>query len=190
MREDKKFFTTHEAAKLLYVTPTTVIQWIKDGKINVIRTIGGHRRILRNEIKRFIEDNNMYMEDGSGGKTVLIIEDDAEKGENLKSIFEENQIKAHVVKDAFEGGVAFEKNQSDLVICDMKIGQKNASSIFQYIKKNNGIKETKIVALTEQGSNNDVKNIIKLGVDKCIENKTDNEQIRTQIKELLLMIES
>ena len=54
--------TTHEAAKLLYVTPTTVIQWIKDGKMKVIRTVGGHRRIPIEELNKFIVENNMILD--------------------------------------------------------------------------------------------------------------------------------
>lgn len=50
--ESKKFWTTHEAARYLCVTASTIIQWIKDGKIETIRTLGGHRRISDDEIQR------------------------------------------------------------------------------------------------------------------------------------------
>jgi excisionase family DNA binding protein len=39
-----------EAAELLCVDPKTVGRWASAGKINVIRTPGGHRRFLRSEI--------------------------------------------------------------------------------------------------------------------------------------------
>lgn len=45
-------FTTHEAASILSVSFTTVITWIKKDKIKCYRTLGGHRRILPNEIER------------------------------------------------------------------------------------------------------------------------------------------
>lgn len=44
--------TTHEAADILNVSFTTIITWIKDGKIKCNRTIGGHRRIPPNEIEK------------------------------------------------------------------------------------------------------------------------------------------
>lgn len=56
IKESKReYFTTHQAANFLYVTPTTVIQWIKEGRINVIKTAGGHRRILKQELIKFAE---------------------------------------------------------------------------------------------------------------------------------------
>ena len=54
------FYTTFSAAKALYVTPPTIIQWIKKGHIKCIKTFGGHRRIPAGEIKRIWEEmNNM-----------------------------------------------------------------------------------------------------------------------------------
>lgn len=61
--ELKKSLTTHEAAKLLGVSPTTVISWLRSLNIKAPRTIGGHRRIpwgvyemLANSMEGF-EDN-------------------------------------------------------------------------------------------------------------------------------------
>ncbi|GAF98674.1 unnamed protein product, partial [marine sediment metagenome] len=56
--EREKMVTTHEAAKLLYVTPPTVILWVKKGHIKCQKTIGKHRRIPMSEIERIQE----YME--------------------------------------------------------------------------------------------------------------------------------
>ena len=52
-------FTTHELAELLNVTPTTVIDWIRNGKIKCTRTLGGgkgkgHRRIPIEEYDRIV----------------------------------------------------------------------------------------------------------------------------------------
>jgi excisionase family DNA binding protein len=43
-------FTPAEVAALLYVDPKTVSRWAMAGKIQAIRTPGGHRRFLRSEI--------------------------------------------------------------------------------------------------------------------------------------------
>jgi putative resolvase len=51
----KGYYTTDEAARILCVTPVTIINWVKDGKIKCIRTLGGHRRITASEIERVLE---------------------------------------------------------------------------------------------------------------------------------------
>ncbi|MGA1823561.1 MAG: response regulator [bacterium] len=184
MKEPKKFYTTHEAAKLLYVTPTTVIQWIKDGKIKVIRTIGGHRRIPIREIEKFIEENKMYL-NGENLKTVLIIDDDTAISKKLKSDLEESNYRAHTVKDVFEGGIVFERNKSDVVIVDTKMNKENIFEICQYIKNHDEAKDTKIVALTDN-PDKDAKMVEKLGADKLIKKPINNENLIKQIDDLLM----
>jgi len=43
--EHKRYLTTSQAAKLLSVSPDTVLKWVKAGKIKSHRTLGGHFRI-------------------------------------------------------------------------------------------------------------------------------------------------
>ena len=43
--KNKDFLTTSEAARLLSVSPDTVLKWVKAGKIKSRRTLGGHFRI-------------------------------------------------------------------------------------------------------------------------------------------------
>lgn len=44
--------TTGQAAKLCSVTPDTVLKWIKKGKLNGVRTAGGHYRIERRSLEK------------------------------------------------------------------------------------------------------------------------------------------
>ncbi len=50
---NKEFLTTSQAAKILSVSPDTVLKWVKAGKIKSNRTFGGHFRIPASEVKLF-----------------------------------------------------------------------------------------------------------------------------------------
>jgi len=50
----ERLYTLKEAKKLLGVTTRTIQRWDKEGKIKVVRTIGGRRRIPESEIKRVL----------------------------------------------------------------------------------------------------------------------------------------
>lgn len=52
LTNDMQCVTSHKAAKMLYVTPTTILQWIKKDYLKCIVTLGGHRRIPLEEIKK------------------------------------------------------------------------------------------------------------------------------------------
>jgi len=60
----EKLYTVKQASEILGVHPKTIQKWDGEGKIKVIRTPGGRRRIPENEIKRLL---------GIGGENGLII---------------------------------------------------------------------------------------------------------------------
>jgi len=50
----EKLYTLKEARRLLGVTTRTIQRWDKEGKIRVVRTVGGRRRVPESEIKRIL----------------------------------------------------------------------------------------------------------------------------------------
>ena len=62
--ESRRYLTTTQTAKLLSVSPDTVLKWVRAGKIKSHRTLGGHFRIC-------IDDLNLQgaaAETGRGGR--------------------------------------------------------------------------------------------------------------------------
>jgi excisionase family DNA binding protein len=49
-----RYYTTHEAARLLGVSLPTVVNWIKARRLRCHRTPGGHRRIAREDLAAFM----------------------------------------------------------------------------------------------------------------------------------------
>ena len=56
INDEKKYYTTHEVANLVGVTPVTIIKWIEAGKIYAYKTLGGHRRVGRAEVNKLIDE--------------------------------------------------------------------------------------------------------------------------------------
>ncbi|NIO28949.1 MAG: excisionase family DNA-binding protein [Candidatus Latescibacteria bacterium] len=50
----KRLYTTFQAARLFGVTPDTVLNWIKSGKIPAGRTLGGHYRIRKETLDELL----------------------------------------------------------------------------------------------------------------------------------------
>jgi excisionase family DNA binding protein len=46
--------TPAEVAKLFRVDPKTVTRWAQSGKLQCVRTLGGHRRYLRSEVEALL----------------------------------------------------------------------------------------------------------------------------------------
>ena len=56
MDTGKDLYSTFQAAKVLGVSPDTVLKWIKAGKIPASRTLGGHYRIRRDTIGELLSE--------------------------------------------------------------------------------------------------------------------------------------
>ena len=54
--EVEKLLTPAEVASLFRVDPKTVTCWAKAGKLNSIRTLGGHRRYREAEVRALLSD--------------------------------------------------------------------------------------------------------------------------------------
>src|SRR6478735_8674512 len=64
--EVEKLLTPAEVASLFRVDPKTVTRWAKAGKLNSIRTLGGHRRYRESEVRALLERANMAAEHQPG----------------------------------------------------------------------------------------------------------------------------
>jgi excisionase family DNA binding protein len=57
-KEYEKLYRSHEAGIILNVNRQTIRRWINDGKINAIKTVGGHNRIPASEIDRLLSNSS------------------------------------------------------------------------------------------------------------------------------------
>lgn len=56
MTEPDRLLTPAEVAAMFAVNPKTVTRWANTGKLNAIRTLGGHRRFRATEVRRAIHE--------------------------------------------------------------------------------------------------------------------------------------
>ena len=52
----EQLLTPSELASMFRVNPKTVTRWARAGKLNAIRTLGGHRRFKLSEIQRCLDE--------------------------------------------------------------------------------------------------------------------------------------
>ena len=57
MTENQVLMTPAEVASLFRVDPKTVTRWADAGKLTAIRTLGGHRRYLEQEVQVLLQES-------------------------------------------------------------------------------------------------------------------------------------
>lgn len=184
MNFSKDYFTTHETARFLSVTPTTIIQWIKEKRINAVKTLGGHRRISKNEVDKVLKKYHS-LSNKITKKRILIIDDEKSIREGLRTIFEKEEFLTDVANDGFEAGTIFLQNRPDMVILDLIMPGMDGFTTCKFIKNNNEFKKVKILVLTGYPSKENIKKALNAGADKVIAKPADNKMILKEVSNLL-----
>ncbi|RKS76395.1 excisionase family DNA binding protein [Actinomadura pelletieri DSM 43383] len=53
----EELLTPAEVATMFRVDPKTVTRWAREGKLNSVRTLGGHRRYRRAEVTALLQNS-------------------------------------------------------------------------------------------------------------------------------------
>ena len=59
MSESQVLMTPAEVAALFRVDPKTVTRWADAGKMTAVRTLGGHRRYLQDEVQNLLASRSL-----------------------------------------------------------------------------------------------------------------------------------
>lgn len=78
--EGKAYYTTSEVAKICCVTRFTIRNWINQGRLNSLITLGGHRRILKKQFIAFMKNCN-----GVRGPAVPCSRKDRPRAERIRA---------------------------------------------------------------------------------------------------------
>jgi excisionase family DNA binding protein len=76
--DPEQLLTSTEVGELIQVNPTSVNNWIEEGRLRAFRTPGGHRRIRRRDVIEFLASHNMPIPRGmeSAARRRRLIVDD------------------------------------------------------------------------------------------------------------------
>jgi len=112
------FYTTYEAAQICNVTNTTIIQWLKNKKLDdkIMRTVGGHRRIPDGILKLFINsynDNNNYSESVTNNNINKEIKTENKENDMTKVTTNKPQNNTNKIEDKTQTITKMTKKYSD-----------------------------------------------------------------------------
>ena len=92
----ENIFTVFEASKYCQVSSKTIINWIEAGHIEAYRTVGGHRRIKRDDLEAFMGKQGIPIPEEPAHperKRILIVDDDPIIVETMVQSLEEDEIR-------------------------------------------------------------------------------------------------
>jgi excisionase family DNA binding protein len=187
MRE-KSVFTTFEAAKLCHVSPLSIINWVNAGRLPAFRTPGGHRRIRRDDLARFMRENGIPLpedlRDGSGRPRVLVVDDEAGIREVIAASLASRATQPYEVMtaaDGFEAGRLVATFRPDVVLLDLRMPGLDGFQVCRTIKADPETSSTIVIALTGYHTPETEARILECGAVRCLAKPIEPSAVATSI---------
>ena len=81
MKKEKimEILTVSQASKYCKVSSKTIINWIDAGHLKAYKTVGGHRRIKKEDLDQFLKEKGMPLPEelkAEERKKILVVDDD------------------------------------------------------------------------------------------------------------------
>jgi excisionase family DNA binding protein len=187
VKREKRFLTTGEVAQYCAVSHLTVTNWIRAGKLCASRTPGGHNRIRREDLLRFLLDHNFPVpqELVKDGKQILVVDDERPLAEVMAQALQEDGYQVSIAFDGYEAGLKMATLQPDLLVLDLIMPGLDGFSICQRVKATPEGKRTKIIAMTGFVHEGNLVKARDCGADVCLEKPFQLKTLQGMVAKLL-----
>jgi excisionase family DNA binding protein len=168
-----------EAARHCRVSRFTVLKWVRDGKLKAFTTPGGHHRIERADLVRFLEDHGFPV---PGVLTepdlprVLLVDDEVGVTDFLARALKTDPDASYDVvttQCGYEACILVGEKSPDLVVLDIKMPGIDGVEVCRRILSNPASRSTHVIAVTGYPSDENVRAILKAGARACLPKPLD-----------------
>lgn len=156
-----EYCSTIEVAQMLGLAVRSVQLMVDRGELEAWKTSGGHRRILRESVNRWVASRHQDGEGGSLGKStagvgakrpqkILLIEDSAHF-QNLISLLVQQHLpesEIHIASDGISGLAKFGQIQPQLLLVDILLPGIDGAALITSLRSDPQFSNTKLVIIT------------------------------------------
>jgi excisionase family DNA binding protein len=181
----KDTYSTHDVAKICCVTPTTVIRWIEDGLIPAFKTVGGHRRVRREDLERVCRERGIPFNVPAGTEVgrILVVDDEPVVLDLVRDVVKElnHKFEVEVAKDAFDAGRLVVAFRPQLIFLDLMMPGVDGFEVCTRLKKDAATKDTEVIAITGYYTDANMDRILSAGAAACLKKPLDVMEVRQHV---------
>jgi excisionase family DNA binding protein len=181
----KDTYSTHDVAKICCVTPTTVIRWIEDGLIPAFKTVGGHRRVRRDDLERVCRERGIpfTLPTGTEVGRILVVDDEPVVLDLVRDVLKElnHKFDVEVAKDAFDAGRLVVAFRPQLIFLDLMMPGVDGFEVCHRLKKDPATTNTEVIAITGYYTEANMERILGAGAAACLRKPLDVTEVRRQV---------
>jgi excisionase family DNA binding protein len=192
----KEILTTNEAADLLSIARTSLINWVERGELTPATTPGGHRRFRRADLVAFAEkrgfDINLNQDKKAkdGGEPnrakVLIVDDDdnfREFAQECLSIAGDFEVKEST--NGIDAALIVGSWNPSIVLLDLRMPKMNGFEFCRQMRSNEDFKDVKIIIMTAYADEETKKDIEDIQADDLISKPIGIKAFVEKLREVL-----
>ncbi len=183
----KDTYSTHDVAKICCVTPTTVIRWIEDGLIPAFKTVGGHRRVRREDLEKVCSERGIPFNVQTGDETgrILVVDDEPVVLDLVRDVVKDitHTFEVEVARDAFDAGRLVALFRPQLIFLDLMMPGVDGFEVCNRLKRNSATAHTEIVGITGYYTEANTERILSAGAIACLRKPLDVTLVRRRVIE-------
>ena len=190
--EDKtmEILTVAQAGKYCNVSTETIVDWIEKEGLPALKTEGGHRRIKKDELDKFLREKGIPLPAEAKTqerKKILVVDDDRIIVETIVQALEEDDYGYDLISaaDGFEAGLQVSHFKPDLIILDIMMPDINGYEVCRKIKSNPAERDIKIIVLSAYLDAEAFEQMKSSGADVCFSKPLPLPQLKREVAKLL-----
>lgn len=186
----KMIFTTGEAADLCKISQQTIIRCFDSGRLRGFRVPGSRfRRIPREELIRFMKENQIPTDLLEGGKRrILIVDDDEQIIELFQDVLaQDDRFDVKTAQTGYDAGVLTEQFRPDMMILDYMLPDVNGNVVCRTVRQNPAMAGMKIMIVSGVVNQEEIEDLLRAGADEFIKKPFNIEKLLARMTELLAL---
>ena len=190
MDKMKDLFTTGEAAEVCKVSQQTIIRCFDAGRLQGFRVPGSKfRRIPRQNLIKFMKENNIPLEAlDSGKRKVLIVDDDLEIVELIADVLvRDGRFEVKTASSGYDAGIATQQFRPELILLDYMLPDVNGNVVCQTIRKNPEFENIKIIIISGVVKRDEIDHLLRSGAEDFIKKPFNIDELVDKITDVLQM---
>lgn len=174
LSEPDRLLTSHQVGQLLQMNPSSVNNWVNEGRIPAFRTPGGHRRIRLADLLRFLETHRIPVPQGlqvsHTRRRLLVVDDDRKYLASLKRLLKAHaeRVEALLVDNGIDALVGVGTFRPHLIVLDVFMPEIDGIEVCRRLKANPQTRDTAVVMTSGQLDPEVESKAMAAGADRCL----------------------
>ena len=187
----RKSLSTGDIARYCQVTPATVVNWIKAGKLEVYTTPGGQYRMDTDAFVTFLEQNRLPIPEDlqpSRERRVLLVDNDPEFLERATQAIA--KLLPTVVQEesdnGFDGLIKLGAIKPHAVVLDLELPSIDAAEICRHLRQNQSTRNMFVIAIAAERTEPELmRRVRRVGVDVVLNRPVPPDELARTLARLL-----